>query len=304
MGLVVKGQKTKILKCDQPYDLRAIRTSSVYIKKNQYLKEDTLFIIGSNNTDKTIKRCRPGKKDKKITFQSRDYYFNFGSNSTCIYDGGKFIYIFGGYKIDKSKEGNGGGGSNENNDELKKIVRFNLTNQLLDTNYSHLSGSRYYSQGCYDGHRYFYLFGGLNQDHKIQLNIERFDTVTKKSEIILEIPTKIRNPTNYSVAEIIYHNNHLYFSVQTTFYKLSLDPLQPTQLLQFSIPSYLAYLYLQQNQFIGFYFDTKEKVIKVYCELLDSFQKEYQSDLKFKFIYSFQVDEPDLIRYRPAIIMV
>eukprot|EP01132_Coremiostelium_polycephalum_P002214 gene2214-2729_t len=173
--ILSNGDEGQSIELDKEYSLNSIKTSTILIKKNQFIKDDTIYIFGSNNKDKSIKKYTINNNNRLEIIENKVV---IGTCPTVIYDGGKYIYIFGGHIFESKFVGS-------RLYESKRIMRFDISIDQLDQDFSaQLTVGRSYSSGCFDGVRYFYLLNGFTENSKILNNIERFDLETKKSEII------------------------------------------------------------------------------------------------------------------------
>eukprot|EP01132_Coremiostelium_polycephalum_P004822 gene4822-6010_t len=176
-------------------------------------------------------------------------------------------------------------------------MRYDISNDSLDLKYSELNEPRYYSSVCFDGERYIYLWCGHGPSKPIN-NIERFDIINKKSEIILEIP-------DYEISTweacIIIHENQLYFSNGLQFYRYN---LQNEQLSKFESTTEFTtiYYYQPKNQFIAISLDVNKGITNVYIEDLSTFDitsQNTQDKTLFKLEYSFNIS---ISKFHPSII--
>eukprot|EP01132_Coremiostelium_polycephalum_P007627 gene7627-9383_t len=265
---------------DKEYDLRCIETATVFVKGNkQNQTTDTIYIFGANNQDKTIKKCRLNRGSDNCIIESIKLDITMGSNPTSIFDGERYIYIFGGWikeneteKLDRS---------------MKRVLRFDITNDKLEALNSNLQQGRYQSKGCYDGKRYIYLFSGWDKNDTLIKNIERFDTVKMKSEIFFHFNM---DKFNFFFSTLIIHEDYLYFTIDKQFYKLNLLTQLASSWKTDSMINFLIFDPRTQNQFIAIDFSSKDKLV-IYSQ---SFTSVTTDNLKlFKYEYTIPITQTE-----------
>eukprot|EP01132_Coremiostelium_polycephalum_P007630 gene7630-9387_t len=269
---LLKPDYCQVIKIDSESHIVSTLNSTVYVKKNQYIQVDKIFIFGGNETMSIkILIINPLKVNEPIQSEFITTKVTYGSSCTCVYDGGKYIYIFGGYTSSYS--------SNLKS-IMKRIMRFDIRDNTLDQNFSKSKFCRKGSFGCSDGKRFIYLTGGLDKEGNNIYRIDRFDFETRKMEEL--------NSFNYVPRNILYYKDHLYYIIEDNFCQHNLENNQFTT---FKTSVTLSNLFFDSfcRQFIAF--ENSGSQIKVYCQDASFLSEENKCETMFKQCsYSFNND--------------
>eukprot|EP01132_Coremiostelium_polycephalum_P004828 gene4828-6017_t len=250
------------IELDKEYQLSYIRTSTELVKRNQYIQDDTVYIFGGYSGDKLLKKYQLNKSIMEFIEYSNTV---FGSNTTCLYDGDRFIYLLG--------------VTMQGIDTLSRIMRFDISTDQLDTEYSDLLAPRFCSSGCFDGKGNIYLWGGTKKEkglYTYNYYIEKFNITNKKSEIIFEID---KNEINTSLFSILFHENQLYFSNGPMLYRYN---LLSNQVSKFNFTSNISKI---------FYFEPKNQLIAINLDIFKGQSNIYVEDLS-----TLEIDKRDLFK--------
>eukprot|EP01133_Synstelium_polycarpum_P003804 gene3804-4385_t len=173
-----------------------------------------------------------------------------GAGIAAVYDGRKYIYVFGGKVFEESKP---------YHQIVHRIERLNVATKTIDYLAS-MSKHKYGAHPCYDGSRYIYIVGGQIVNGRACKEIERFDTQDNKSTVYISLGGGglVQGAVIDVRGDAIYYLTQTHFKrfniASKTFETLDLPPLTSRSCRPTMITDHHTRIYLF-DQHDNYYFD-------------------------------------------------